>query len=96
MTTVGTETRCAGCGQCCRVLAIPVECSDVGVPHEMTVNSDDVLDADLYMARDERTGHCIALTEDGLCSIYPDRPEACRDFEPGCELCQAVLAEREA
>ena len=30
---------------------------------------------------------CVKLTNDGLCGIYEDRPEVCRLFVVGSDLC---------
>ena len=32
---------------------------------------------------------CVQLTDDGRCGLFghPDRPEVCRRFEPGADVC---------
>ena len=37
---------------------------------------------------------CENLTPEGLCKIYDDRPQMCRDFEIGSERCESVVAYR--
>jgi Fe-S-cluster containining protein len=39
-------------------------------------------------------GSCIALAG-GLCSIYQERPQVCRDFEAGSWQCDSARARRE-
>jgi Fe-S-cluster containining protein len=36
---------------------------------------------------------CGCLGEDNRCTIYPTRPNACVDFEAGCQKCQDARAE---
>jgi Fe-S-cluster containining protein len=33
------------------------------------------------------TPPCRYLNPEGHCSMYSMRPQACKDFEPGCEMC---------
>ena len=43
-----------------------------------------------FLRKDERTGHCIALTGalgNVRCSIYAERPNLCRVFEVACPDC---------
>jgi hypothetical protein len=36
--------------------------------------------------------HCVKMGLDGRCTIYPSRPHACKDYEPGHdELCELSL-----
>ena len=40
-------------------------------------------------------GACVALDPaTQLCTIYADRPQTCRDFDRGGNLCRQVLAQR--
>lgn len=78
---------CEGCGACCRGWGIDVWNADVGVvPLRLTK-------VDRFGAREmrQRQGACIALTRDGRCSIYEDRPLARRDFQRGSEECLRKL-----
>jgi Fe-S-cluster containining protein len=36
---------------------------------------------------------CIALSEDGRCTIWDKRPQMCRDFEVESERCKAIRKE---
>jgi len=75
--------RCKRCGACCRIPHIPVGRKEA-VPRELL----DECDCGREFRMKYRNGACIALGKDGLCSIYPNRPKACREWEPGsCAPC---------
>lgn len=77
---------CRTCGACCKGFTVDVEAQDEGVPVSMT--KEDPL---FGLVMRERNGQCIALSgmvgERVWCRIYEDRPQVCRDFFQGCELC---------
>lgn len=76
--------KCEGCGLCC-FLSVELVAGMDDVPDELT----EVVDDDGYESLQMKihNGHCIALTEDGRCSIYERRPTVCRDFEFGSDRC---------
>lgn len=77
---------CQSCGACCKGLGVDVSTSDEDVPQYM-VKDDRLMGPQMRV----RKGACIALR--GLigskvcCSIYEGRPQVCRDFDPGSDLC---------
>jgi len=88
----GPNDRCLQCGaKCCRYFALPIETpktlkdfDDVRwyLLHEGT--SVFVEDGDWYLQLDNR---CEALTPEGLCRAYEDRPRICRKYkDKDCEF----------
>lgn len=75
---------CKGCGLCCFLSVELVDGVD-DIPEEMS----EVVyeDGCTYTQMKMKDGHCIALTDDGLCSIYDSRPSVCQEFEFGGERC---------
>ncbi len=79
---------CAGCGRCCH-LVVELRTGD-RVPEEFVVEREGVRCMDQL-----GDGACVALDPaTRLCTIYADRPQTCRDFHRGEELCRRVLAGR--
>lgn len=77
---------CAGCGRCCH-LVVELRAGDV-VPEEFVVEHSGA------RCMDQRgNGACVALDPlTMLCTIYSDRPQTCRDFNRGENLCRQMLA----
>ncbi len=84
--------QCLRCGaKCCKYLALPIDkpksrkdFDDVRwyLLHEGV--SIFVEDGDWYIQLDN---HCKALTPDGLCAVYDDRPRICRKYkDEDCEF----------
>ena len=90
------KLNCQECGACC-------EGSDKGwVP--LFENDIDKIDKDMMMKGDEfyrkymkmKNGACVALRKEGkecVCTIYKNRPQACKDFKPGSEQCLEARSE---
>ncbi|MCX8512155.1 MAG: YkgJ family cysteine cluster protein [Chthoniobacteraceae bacterium] len=76
---------CAGCGLCCH-LVVELREGDV-VPDELVAEHSGV------RCMDQRgDGACVALdAATRLCTIYEQRPQTCRDFNPGEALCRRTL-----
>lgn len=76
---------CRTCGACCKGLEVDLGFGD-DIPEALV--KDDRLFGLLMRTR---KGRCIAfrgtIGEKARCSIYEDRPQVCRDFEPGCDTC---------
>lgn len=79
---------CAGCGRCCH-LVVELRPGD-DVPPEWVVEHGGV------PCLDQRgNGACVALDpQTSLCTIYDRRPQTCRDFSRGSQLCLVALARR--
>jgi Fe-S-cluster containining protein len=78
---------CAGCGRCCHQVVELVEGVD-HMPEKFVVEHDGV-----RCMEQRGDGACVALHPvTRLCTIYEDRPQVCREFERGSELCRRVLA----
>lgn len=76
---------CAGCGRCCH-LVVELRPGDV-VPEEFVVEH-----AGVRCMDQQSDGACIALDQNTrLCTIYEDRPQTCRDFARGRDLCRKIL-----
>ncbi len=77
---------CAGCGVCCHLL-VELLPGDDHVPEAYIVEHSGVRCMDQH-----GDGACVALDpETRLCTIYDQRPQTCRTFERGAELCRRVL-----
>ena len=77
---------CAGCGVCCHLL-VELLPGDDQVPEEYVVEHSGVRCMDQH-----GDGACVALDpETRLCTIYDQRPQTCRTFERGGELCRRIL-----
>ena len=85
MTPESELPPCEGCGRCCH-LVVELRPGD-WVPEAMVVEHDGV------RCMDQRgDGACVALdAATRRCGIYADRPQTCRDFNRGGELCRQVL-----
>lgn len=82
---------CAGCGRCCHLVVELVEGVD-DVPEGLVAEHDGV------RCMDQRgDGACVALHPvTQLCTIYENRPQACREFGRGGDLCRQILAKPKA
>lgn len=86
---------CQSCGACCSYKwSWPILKKDrsdaLNIPKEMQ--------RDDYPLLKTKDGRCVALTgEVGKCvgcSIYENRPSACRKFEVGSELCKEARLQK--
>lgn len=76
---------CAGCGRCCH-LVVELRPGDV-VPEAFVVEH-----AGVRCLDQQGDGACVALDRaTRLCTIYDARPQTCRDFHRGGNLCRKVL-----
>lgn len=77
---------CAGCGRCCH-LVVELRPGD-------RVDEELVVEHDGLRCMDQRgNGACVALdAATQLCTIYETRPQTCRDFARGGNLCRMILA----
>ena len=77
---------CAGCGRCCH-LVVELRPGD-------HVDEQFVVEHDGVRCLDQRgDGACVALDAvTQLCTIYETRPQTCRDFARGENLCRMILA----
>ena len=77
---------CAGCGACCHLL-VELVAGDEGVPEEFVVEH-----SGIRCMEQQGDGACMALDpETKLCTIYDRRPQTCRTFARGGELCRRIL-----
>ena len=77
---------CAGCGSCCH-LVVALAPGDL-VPAELVVEH-----AGVRCLEQRGDGACVALDPvTRLCTIYAQRPQTCRDFGRGGDLCRRILA----
>ena len=76
---------CAGCGRCCH-LVVELRPGDV-VPEELVTEH-----AGARCMDQRGNGACVALDPvTFLCTIYEQRPQTCRDFSRGSEICRRIL-----
>jgi uncharacterized protein len=77
---------CAGCGRCCH-LVVELRPGD-DVPGNFIVEH-----AGIPCMDQRADGACVALDPATfLCTIYEDRPQTCREFSRGGELCRRTLS----
>jgi Fe-S-cluster containining protein len=80
---------CAGCGVCCHLL-VELQEGDDDVPRELLVEHSGVVCMEQH-----GDGACVALDPvTRRCTIYDRRPQVCRQFERGSDLCRQVLSRR--
>ena len=86
---------CVTCGACCVYgLVIPINRREPEpLERYIEVTLDDAPDVVIERAfeRDEGDGRCVNMAGDvGVeigCTVYPDRPQICRDFDAGSDRC---------
>jgi len=74
---------CIGCGVCCRFFRVSFYHGELDSQPDGYVPADLATQITPFMAcmkGTETGGRCIALRDDLLCSIYEQRPSACREF----------------
>ena len=87
----GVDVPCGDCNACCRasyfIHVTPADTQALAhIPAELLFPAPGKPPGHLVMGFDQR-GHCPML-ENGACSIYPHRPQTCRDFD--CRLFAAT------
>jgi Fe-S-cluster containining protein len=97
VVSVATEPipDCVTCGACCVYgLVIPINRREPEpLERYIEVTLDDAPDVviERVFERDERDGRCVNMAgEVGVeigCTVYPDRPQICRDFDAGSDRC---------
>lgn len=79
---------CKGCGACCSHPKdnkwVEVSAEDAKLIDHNLLQPGDILE--FAMLQDEQ-GRCMALTADGICSIYLNRPAICREVQAGSVIC---------
>lgn len=86
---------CIPCGACCVYgLVIPInrrEPEPLQRYIEVTLDEAPDVVVERVFERDERDGRCVNMAgEVGVeigCTVYPDRPQICRDFDAGSDRC---------
>lgn len=86
---------CVPCGACCVYgLVIPINRRDPEPLRryiEVTLDEAPEVVVERAFERDERDGRCVNMAGDvGVeigCTVYPDRPQICRDFDAGSDRC---------
>lgn len=81
---------CVGCGCCCKYIVevkpLQYKC-DQSVPKELLEESRRA-DYDVFEMKRDNFGYCIGFDkEKRCCTLYENRPNICRKFEIGCEMC---------
>ena len=74
---------CLACGACCKVFGIVELTANDDVPQDFRVPTE--LGYDRMRTVDFV---CACLEHDNKCAIYERRPEVCRRFQNGGELCE--------
>lgn len=85
---------CLGCKGCCTSVGVNIrDTEDIIFPVELTEII--YLRPDLYpplgkrfrVMKHKENKECIALDDNGHCTIYEYRPQVCKDFERGSQEC---------
>jgi len=79
---------CLKCGACCEEFAMPYAKPETDEERWLIFHAK-VIDG--WMHFDAK---CTKLTAEGRCSCYDHRPKVCKDYQPGCPECLAVVARR--
>ncbi|MEI7675466.1 MAG: YkgJ family cysteine cluster protein [Bacteroidales bacterium] len=79
------DMNCLDCGNCCKTLSPAMTHLDViRISKALRIKAQDVEDKYLKMDEDDdyvfRSMPCPFLREDNYCSIYENRPKACREY----------------
>ncbi|MFZ4457181.1 MAG: YkgJ family cysteine cluster protein [Bacteroidales bacterium] len=79
------EVNCLDCGNCCRTLGPRITHLDIQrIASALRCKAQDVEDRYLTMDEDDdyvfRSMPCPFLRDDNYCSIYENRPKACREY----------------
>jgi Fe-S-cluster containining protein len=83
---------CAVCaGACCESITLPLGSPDPDFLRWLLLRGQPSV---LIPGSTTLECRCTALTNDGRCSIYADRPRVCRDLEPGGIECRTILRRR--
>jgi len=82
---VWQQIDCLQCGNCCRTLEVVVDKADVSRLSERLGVTPEQFSRKYVKTAEDGTRHfaaspCAFLGEDNRCSVYEDRPKACRDF----------------
>lgn len=82
------------CGDCCRKQGSPPFAGELYArPREIIAIVDWFTEHDPYRYDYGRV--CYFLSTDNKCLIYPYRPIACREFEPGIKPCSQLCPEEQ-
>jgi len=82
---VWKQIDCLACGNCCRTLQIVVDDNDIQRLAQRLKMTPQQFSRQYVQTAPDRTKHfistpCSFLGADNRCSVYEDRPQACRDF----------------
>ena len=82
---VWKQIDCLACGNCCRTLQIVVDDKDIRrLAQRLSITppqfSKQYVETDAYNTQYLKSTPCAFLGADNRCSVYEDRPQACRDF----------------
>jgi Fe-S-cluster containining protein len=84
---------CIKCkGACCEEFLIPLGPVQDDTSRWFYLHGDEIEEGQKKFLRFECK--CTKLGEDGLCTIYSDRPNVCRTFLAGGAECRAALKRR--
>ena len=83
--------QCLNCGACCA--SDDPKWVEVTEEDAKLINPKMLQDGDIekYAMKMRSGNRCIALNSNNHCSIYSNRPKACRDFERGNLMCLYML-----
>jgi len=83
---------CAACkGVCCKVgLMISISPSEEIYNDEKYVKQIDSINGFRYMKSKGDGYTCIALGDQGECTIHERRPQVCKNFEVNCQRCKEL------
>jgi Fe-S-cluster containining protein len=87
---VSGQIECRECGNCCRVFRPPLSAEDIGRLARRTEMPREAFITEYLVASDNGGGHCFRNTPcpflvDNACTVYDDRPEACRLYPSFCK-----------
>jgi uncharacterized protein len=88
-----TEQECEGCGACCRRVGYPpfMRNPGPGLPAEQAwIELPKRLKDEVQRHVNDDGEPCIWLGADGRCLHYDHRPQICRDFERGGDVCRRI------
>jgi uncharacterized protein len=85
---IANDERCVGCGACCWWLTVPPDSGNDAIDDAWWESLPEALQEEIN-ATEGWGKPCVWLDQETRrCKHYDLRPQTCRLFEPGCDVCE--------